>query len=655
MGEIWMAVFLAGAALTVYSVHLVVADYLSYPVITYVSMSHARKMVFPAVTVCNSNPIVCYKLTQLRDLLPELWNVSGCTVEDFMLSPVFWLLSPYLDREKLKNAIDGYLQETVNTTELALTVVDQGNSYTENSSLLDLMSGTNKQSRLDGLLKSLLYVAPVEFKARNGSRAFDILMAYLIRSIQSSSPQSSTTAASLSTTTLNASSENASNQTSQQRRKRAATLQSTTSSPVANQDGLHGFGVEDISVATEDYLNSCTVISATTRIASQYGTIGANSHRNFQVMLIPQYGTCFMFNTAWNSKDSSGGKRISSKTGEESGLSLELYLDQISYIKNPTASSVGARVTIHSPNEWPNPVEQGYLVQPNTRNVFALQAVDISRLESPYSTDCFSDWNQTDYKPFSMDNPNATLDYSLVQCERLRETAEIAKNCHCLNPEIQDNFLHNGVSYLGYPMCNISIGVSSCIRYKREAINDTLSDLMQEDLLSRAVYKLGYEDAFATVRNDPVQFAAVKEQLKKDMLKVEVFFRSLNLQVIQEQPKYDLNGLVSNLGGVFGIYLGMCVVMLIEVVEFIVVLIIDIIRHFFGKDSRESELEKAWRGHGNPDPSEANPGKRRGFPVSPGPDAYSRAMASLHPVAHVHYPRQGQFLSFENEKAWRQG
>ena len=38
----------------------------------------------------------------------------------------------------------------------------------------------------------------------------------------------------------------------------------------------------------------------------------------------------------------------------------------------------------------------------------------MSRLASPYSTDCYSDWNQTDYKPYSMDNANASLDYSLV-------------------------------------------------------------------------------------------------------------------------------------------------------------------------------------------------------------------------------------------------
>ena len=73
-----------------------------------------------------------------------------------------------------------YLQEVVNTTELALTVVNQGNAYTKNLSLLNLMSGKNKESRLDGLLKSLMYVAPVEFKARNGSKALDVLKSYVM-------------------------------------------------------------------------------------------------------------------------------------------------------------------------------------------------------------------------------------------------------------------------------------------------------------------------------------------------------------------------------------------------------------------------------------------------------------------------------------------
>ncbi|CAG0893870.1 unnamed protein product [Darwinula stevensoni] len=211
------------------------------------------------------------------------------------------------------------------------------------------------------------------------------------------------------------------------------------------------------------------------------------------VVLIPQYGNCYMFNTAWNPKDPSGGKRVSSKTGDETGLSLELFVDQTDYIKSSVASSVGAIVTIHSPNEWPNPIEQGYIVQPNTRNVFALQA----------------------------------------QCERLRTAAEIAKTCKCLDPGIQDNFLHDGVSYLRYHKCNISIG-----RIRSRNAENGYYWSHQSNLVALAVVKQGLDGALSSLRGTE-EFNKVTEQFRKEVLKVEVFFRSLNIQVIQEQPKYD--------------------------------------------------------------------------------------------------------------------
>ncbi|CAG0893869.1 unnamed protein product [Darwinula stevensoni] len=359
--EMWIAMFLAGTVVTIYCTYLVVVDYLSYPVITYVSMSHARKMAFPAVTVCNSNPIVCYKLGQLRDLLPELWNVSGCRIEALMLVPVSWLNSSNWNAEELKNGLNGYLQEVVNTTELALTIVDQGYTYTNNLPLLNLMSGTNKNSRLDSLLKSLLYVAPVEFKARNGSRAFDVLIAYMMGKgdLTSGTTQASTNPVVVaSTTSVNASS---------------------NGNGSSNVDGLRGFGVQDSKDATEDYLNE------------------------FQTNAAP---------TIWDMLHVQ--HRLESKRFNRREEDRKQNWRRNSYVRNPSASSVGARITIHSANEWPNPVEQGYIVQPNTRNVFALQVVNMSRLESPYSTDCFSDWHETEYKPYSMDNPNASLDYTQV-------------------------------------------------------------------------------------------------------------------------------------------------------------------------------------------------------------------------------------------------
>ncbi|CAG0888602.1 unnamed protein product [Darwinula stevensoni] len=159
----------------------------------------------------------------------------------------------------------------------------------------------------------------------------------------------------------------------------------------------------------------------------------------FQKITTPQYGACYMFNTAWNPNDSNGGQRISGKTGEETGLSLEVFIDQTNYMKNTISASAGARVTIHSPDQLPNPVEQGYFVQPNTHTVFGLQIVNMSRLSSPYVTNCISNWTETDFEPLpsgfnqNISNQNFSFGYSQVQCERLRLTAEIA-DIHRSNP-----------------------------------------------------------------------------------------------------------------------------------------------------------------------------------------------------------------------------
>ncbi|CAG0888605.1 unnamed protein product [Darwinula stevensoni] len=671
MTFLWLAVFLAGAILTGYSVYQVVADYLSYPVITYVSMSHSQKMPFPAVTVCNSNPIVCYKLAQFRDQLPELWNASGCQIAPTMFTQLGWLQSPPFDQEGFKAALDRYLQEAENMTELVFALVEDSITYAENSSLLNFMSGRNKTTRLNALLNTLLYVAPEKLKAGNVSKAFDALMIYLPGPASQPQPNavsgapnqepmaatyegtgpaptdfpftnasnpsstigdltfpastnandtiaalpstaipvpndttaatstttvtaSSTTAALASNQTISTSNGNEQNPTLLQRRKRLAPGPGGIQGPPPDFQGddPHGFGVVNMSFATDDYLN---------------------------LILTPLYGACFMFNAAWNPNDSNAGKRISGKTGEETGLSLELFVDQENYIANPISASAGARVTIHSPDQLPNPVEQGYFVQPSTHTVFALQIVNMSRLPSPYSTDCVTDWTQTDYEPLPPTfNLNVSLGYSQVQCERLRQTAEIARNCSCRNPEVQDYFLHNGISYRGLNSCDINVG-GEVIK-----LNNTL--------LNRVAVNLGLDDVLGSIQNDPAAYATTKENIQKDMLKVEIFFRSLNLQTIQEQPKYDLNGVVSNLGGVFGIYLGMCVVMLIEVLEFLAFLLYDIARHFLGKDSRAEPEENGGRLKG------MESGARPGPSVSQGTKAFDRIIASMYPIPEAHSP-----------------
>ncbi|CAG0888603.1 unnamed protein product [Darwinula stevensoni] len=721
---LWLTIFLIGAALTVYSGYQVVADYLSYPVITYVSMSHAQKMPFPAVTVCNSNPIVCYKLAQFRDQLPELWIASGCQITSAMFSKVTTTLKA-LNATGFKAALDRYLQgEVRNMTDLVFTIVDGNYSYANKlTSLLNFIPGNDTSPQLHLLLDALLCADSAAFKAGNGSKAFDTLISYAngiasnttvtpisAATLESSSiastvtenardatattyttgtvsntaaatpatagavftptsaftpptasdvssifaaasttgttsstasaasittgsvssaantitltttsdvsstialtsttgaasdivvvptsaatldPSSTTAAASATTgsitaatftsTTSNASSTAAATTTAEIGSSTTGTTSTTTgifstttaalTSPVTTDtstttvaatstttgttssptsESTSTTTVADTSTTTGTTSSPTSESTSTTTVAAtalvSTATVGSSSttgkpstFSGRRKRYAPSSGTTSETNYTWGSNpylsgsnpytsesnyggngpvdissatddylkyvemmeafsrvDDSLKQRITSSLKDliwrctfqgtdclQDGvyiyrafddystkksilsLSLEVYIDQTNYMKNTISASAGARVTIHSPDQLPNPVEQGYFVQPNTHTVFGLQIVNMSRLSSPYVTNCVSNWTETDFNPLpsgfnqNISNQNFSFGYSQVQCERLRLTAEIAKICNCWNPEVQDSFRHNGSSYQGLSPCNINVG-----------------------------------------------------------------------------------------------------------------------------------------------------------------------------------------------------
>ncbi|CAG0887052.1 unnamed protein product [Darwinula stevensoni] len=79
---LWLLVFFAGVILTALSVGDLVEEYFQYPVTTFVSLNHEDTLMFPAVTVCNNNPISCTKLAKFRLQYENLWKLSGCEVPD---------------------------------------------------------------------------------------------------------------------------------------------------------------------------------------------------------------------------------------------------------------------------------------------------------------------------------------------------------------------------------------------------------------------------------------------------------------------------------------------------------------------------------------------------------------------------------------------
>ena len=80
---LWILIFIGLVAATAWNTAKVVSEYLSYPVETTVTVESKSTVPFPAVTVCNRNPVPCSKLAKAYFKYPEdlgpLMKTSKCT------------------------------------------------------------------------------------------------------------------------------------------------------------------------------------------------------------------------------------------------------------------------------------------------------------------------------------------------------------------------------------------------------------------------------------------------------------------------------------------------------------------------------------------------------------------------------------------------
>ena len=69
-------------------------------------------------------------------------------------------------------------------------------------------------------------------------------------------------------------------------------------------------------------------------------------------------------------------------------------------------------------------------------------------------------------------------------------------------------------------------------------------------------------------------------EMMENVLGVSVFYESLEVEIFESTPKYDLSALLSNLGGVFGLFTGFSVLTTIELIT----LLVDIVCLYFCKN-----------------------------------------------------------------------
>ncbi|XP_070542970.1 amiloride-sensitive sodium channel subunit gamma-like [Ptychodera flava] len=286
--------------------------------------------------------------------------------------------------------------------------------------------------------------------------------------------------------------------------------------------------------------------------------------KDFIPVMNPRYGNCYSFNTGANGTDI----RRTSKPGPSTGLELTLFIEQTEYIPVITQNA-GAVVLVHPPDNVPFPEEQGLELSPGFSTSLGVRLSTINRLGGKYS-DCF----MAGEVPLLYEGYNYSVEACVKTCHQFNLIAE----CQCYDSTLP----HNNRTIpacvetdKGTPcMSGVGEKMKADVLDCRKNCHQPCSGKSYKETVSMSEWP---SDTYGETLSDPLsekswkfgqQFSSI-EEVRRNLIKLKVFFSDLNFESITENPTFDAVDLLSNLGGLMGLYIGASVISLFEFLEFV--------------------------------------------------------------------------------------
>ena len=305
---------------------------------------------------------------------------------------------------------------------------------------------------------------------------------------------------------------------------------------------------------------------------------------NFKFFLHPFYGNCYQFNSGYNNKNQMVDTEYSITTEKRQGLRLILNISVPETIKFLNPSS-GAIIFIHNQSLYPLMVSE-VSASPNFETNIAFSRVYYESQEKPYSS-CDSkanDINSHDSDIFKLVHAN-TKKYSQTLCVFQCFQKLVIENCNCF-VTIFPSFFH-----LRNP-CGDPIQMNCTNKIVKNFYED---NYLEKVCLKKCPLECDKEWFDLTISSNFYSNEKFEQALKnyngsdetyfnksinmEDLAVINLYYKDLNYLKITENPTIDLVGLISSIGGVGGLFLGISMLSLVEILEFLFQLFFNIMRH----------------------------------------------------------------------------
>ncbi|KAM3847315.1 acid-sensing ion channel 1 isoform 3-T3 [Vipera latastei] len=269
-------------------------------------------------------------------------------------------------------------------------------------------------------------------------------------------------------------------------------------------------------------------------------------------VVFTRYGKCYTFNSGQSDKP----PLVTMKGGTGNGLEIMLDIQQDEYLPvwgetDETSFEAGIKVQIHSQDEPPFIDQLGFGVAPGFQTFVSCQEQRLIYLPPPWG-ECKSVTVESEFYDT----------YSITACRIDCETRYLVENCNCrmvhmpgdapyCTPEQYKECADPALDFLverdnDYCVCEMPCNVT---RYGKE--------LSMVKIPSKASAKY-----LAKKYNKSEQY------IGENILVLDIFFEALNYETIEQKKAYEVAGLLGDIGGQMGLFIGASLLTVLELFDY---------------------------------------------------------------------------------------
>ena len=296
---------------------------------------------------------------------------------------------------------------------------------------------------------------------------------------------------------------------------------------------------------------------------------------DFTYIYDSRYGNCYTFNKGVFDNGTTREIKTVSLTGPLYGLILELFLGDPK-VDTYLESSDGILVSIHNQSSVPFTKGDKIKVAAGSETDLIVNRNFISKIEAPHG-DCLKDTSkESKSSSFYFDYLVRKLgvEYSQETCFGLCVQKKIMDTCNCSNTwmPVFNTSTRFCLNYIPELKCrnNVlsSFSKSTAPEECKKACPYECDSIDYDISTYRALYPTDYYTNILydyLINNRKINVSL--DNIGKSVVKVNIYYKSMEYLSTQQMISISTEDFFSNIGGTLGLYIGISILSLIEVVE----------------------------------------------------------------------------------------